>query len=156
MIKRSDNDPATRIADEHGPGPMYKLAEDAGMKHFSYTRPWGNSQVTATGMARYMFELEKYIPNRHEGYARYLLKNITPSQRWGIGKIHRPDWRFYFKGGWGSGTGSVCHQVAFIEREGIRIAAAVMITNSPSHDYATETLRGVFKRLLRDLPDPKG
>lgn len=28
-----------------------------------------------------------------------------------------------------------------------------MITSSPDHEYATETLRGVFKRLLRDLPE---
>ncbi|MPZ70139.1 MAG: hypothetical protein GEU71_11525, partial [Actinobacteria bacterium] len=154
MIKRSDNYSADRIADRLGPNPMYRLAELAGMKDFSYTRPWGNSTVSARDQARFMFNLEDYLPNRHERYARYLLSHIVKSQRWGIGKVPKPEWKKFFKGGWGSGTGSVCHQIAFITRDGMRISAAVMITSSPSHEYATETLRGVFKRLLRNLPKP--
>lgn len=152
MIKRSDNYAADRIADRLGPEPMYRLARLAGMRDFSYTRPWGLSTVSAFDQARFMFHLKRYLPNRHEGYARYLLSHIVPSQRWGIGRVHRPNWKKFFKGGWGSGSGAVCHQVAFITHNGTRIAAAVMITSSPDHAYATETLRGVFKRLLRDLP----
>jgi hypothetical protein len=68
--------------------------------------------------------------------------------------VTKPNWEFFFKGGWGSGSGAVSHQVAFIEREGMRIALAVMVTNSPDHAYATETLRGVFARLMDDLPKP--
>ena len=152
MIKRSDNYAADRIADRLGPEPMYRLARLAGMRDFSYTRPWGLSTVSAYDQARFMFHLEDYLPNRHEGYARYLLSHIVPEQRWGIGRVHRPNWKKFFKGGWGSGSGAVCHQVAFITHDGTRISAAVMITSSPGHEYATETLRGVFKRLLRDLP----
>ncbi len=40
MIKRSDNDTATRIADLLGPKRMYRLARDAKMWRFHYTRPW--------------------------------------------------------------------------------------------------------------------
>ena len=138
-----------------GPKRMYRLARDAHMRRFYYTRPWGSSLITASDQARFFFRLERYIPRRHERYARYLLSHVTPSQRWGIGEVHKPNWRFFFKGGWGSGSGSVCHQAAFIERGNKRIAAAVMITSSPSHDYATNTLRGVFKRLLKDLPNPR-
>lgn len=154
MIKRSDNTTATRIADMLGPRRIYRLAHDAEMRNFTYTRPWGLSEVTATEQARFFFHLERYLPKRHEDYARYLLSHVTDSQRWGIGRVQKPNWRKFFKGGWGSGTGAVCHQVAFIERGGMRIAVAVMITNSPNHTYAKRTLRGVFKRLLRDLPNP--
>ncbi len=154
MIKRSDNAPATWIADNYGPGPMYRLARDSDQGHFSWTRPWGNSTVTAIEQARYFFHLERYFPNRHEDYARYLISHVTESQRWGIGRLHRPKWKIYFKGGWGSGTGSVCHQVAYLERKGLRIAIAVMITGSPSHEYATETLKGMFKNLLHTMPKP--
>jgi hypothetical protein len=154
MIRRSDNTAATRIADLLGPRPINRLARRADMEHFHYTRPWGLSTVTAGEQARFVYKLERYIPERHEGYARYLLSHIVSSQRWGIGELNHPNWRFFFKGGWGSGTGAVCHQVAFLEREDMRIAAAVMITGSPSHEYAKETLRGVFQRLLRDLPKP--
>lgn len=154
MIKRSDNAAATRIADMLGPRPINRLARDARMRRFHYTRPWGLSQVTAGDQARFMYKLERYIPRRHEDYARYLLAHIIPRQRWGLGRVSHPNWRYYFKGGWGSGTGAVCHQVAFIERENLRIGIAVMITSSPSHDYAKETLRHVFGHLLRDLPRP--
>jgi Beta-lactamase enzyme family len=152
MIKVSDNDSATRIADMLGPDDMNRLARRAGMQNFTYTRPWGASRVTAVDQSRFMYTIENYIPKRHEGYARYLLSHVDPSQRWGIGEIRRPEWKFFFKGGWGSGTGAVCHQVAFIQRDGERIAVSVMITNSPSHEYATATLKGVFDRLLKDLP----
>jgi hypothetical protein len=155
MIKRSNNETASRIANILGPKPMYRLARDAGMRRFYYTRPWGSSLITASDQARFFFRLERYIPRRHEGYARYLLSHVTSWQRWGIGELQQPNWRFFFKGGWGSGSGAVCHQAAFIERAGKRIAAAVMITGSPNHDYATNTLRGVFRRLLRNLPKPQ-
>jgi hypothetical protein len=152
MITRSANEPATRIANMLGPGPIYALARDARMRNFHYTRPWGSSTITAADQVRFMYRLERFIPDRHDRYARYLLSHVVESQRWGIGELHKPNWRFFFKGGWGSGTGAVCHQVAFIERDGMRIAVAVMITGSPSHPYATNTLEGVFERLLEDLP----
>lgn len=153
MIKRSDNDSATRIADRLGPRPMYRLARNAGMKHFRYTRPWGQSSIDASEQARFFFHLERYIPKRHEDYARYLLSHIVRSQRWGVADVRRPDWDLYFKSGWGSGTGAVSHQVAFLEKgDGRRIALSITIENSPSHEYSTETLRGIAARLLRDLP----
>lgn len=154
MITRSANEPATRIANMLGPGPINELAHDAGMKHFRYRRPWGLSTVTAAEQAAFMYKLENFIPDRHDGYARFLLSHVVESQRWGIGELDKPKWRFFFKGGWGSGSGAVCHQVAFIKRQDMRIAVAVMITDSPSHAYATDTLKGVFGRLLSRLPQP--
>ena len=154
MITRSANEPATRIANMLGPRPINDLARDAGMDHFEYRRPWGLSTVNAAEQAAFMYRLEKYIPNRHDDYARFLLSHIVESQRWGIGELDKPNWRFFFKGGWGSGSGAVCHQVAFLERGDLRIAVAVMITDSPSHQYATDTLKGVFARLLEELPRP--
>ena len=154
MITRSANEPATRIANMLGPRPINDLARDAGMDHFQYRRPWGLSTVNAAEQAAFMYRLDKYVPNRHEDYARFLLSHIVESQRWGIGELDKPNWRFFFKGGWGSGSGAVCHQVAFLERGDLRIAVAVMITDSPSHEYATDTLKGVFARLLEDLPRP--
>jgi hypothetical protein len=57
----------------------------------------------------------------------------------------------YFKGGWGSGRGLVDHQVALLRRGRERVSVAVLTSGSPGHRYATETLRGVFERLLRPL-----
>jgi len=78
----------------------------------------------------------------------------VPPQRWGIARARPRGWALYFKGGWGSGSGAVDHQVALLRRGGRRLSLAIMTTGSPSHAYATETLRGVAARLLRGLrPD---
>jgi hypothetical protein len=77
MIRRSENESATRIADMLGPGPIYRLARDANMRNFHYTRPWGPSKVTAADQARFMYRLENFIPRRHETYARYLLAHVA-------------------------------------------------------------------------------
>ena len=154
MVKRSDNDAATKVADYLGPHRINRLAAISDMRDFRYTRPWGLSTTSARDQALFFFRLERYVPERHEGYARYLLSHIVESQRWGIGRLHRPNWRFYFKGGWGSGTGSVNHQAAFLERGPLRIAIAIMTRDNPNHEYGSETLRSVADRLLEDLPEP--
>jgi len=155
MIERSDNLAATRVSEIVGGERLYALAHLAGMRHFHFIpHPWGLSSDTSGEEARFMFHLDRYIPPRHDAYARYLLAHITPSQRWGIGRLHHDKWKLFFKGGWGSGTGAVEHQIAFMERGNLRIAAAVMITDSPSHPYAEQTLEGMFRRLLYHLPKP--
>lgn len=154
MIRRSANEPATRIADALGPGPLYALADEAGMRDFSYTRPWGLSRSSARDQVAFMLEVDSYIPERHRAYALRLLTEIVPEQRWGIGETGTDGWTKHFKGGWGSGTGKTDHQVVLlIHGDGTRVALAVMTTDSPSHDYGKNTLRGVFHRLLNDLPE---
>jgi hypothetical protein len=153
MIRRSDDSAASAIANRLGPRPINRLARAAEMRHFHYTRPWGLSRVNATEQARFMFHLERFVPDRHEDYARYLLSHIVRSQQWGIAKLNRPRYELYYKSGWGSGSGGVSHQVAWLERRnGPRISVAIMIESSPSHTYSTQTLRGIAARLLRDLP----
>lgn len=55
------------------------------------------------------------------------------------------------KGGWGAGTGEVEHQVVLLRHGPVRVSAAVLITDSPSHAYAKQTLQGLFVRLLRGV-----
>jgi hypothetical protein len=153
MIRRSDNDSASRIADIVGPRAMNRLAQRAGMRDFAYTRPWGNSRTSARDQARFMLELERHLPARHRAYALRLLARIVERQRWGIGEVDVGDWTAHFKGGWGSGSGAADHQVVLLRHpDGTRVALAVMTTGNPSHEYATRTQRGVFRRLLADLP----
>ena len=63
--------------------------------------------------------------------------------------------KVFFKGGWGSGTGRVTHQVALLEQNDRRLAIAVLTEFNPSHDYGTRTVRGGRARLLQvPLPGP--
>ncbi len=151
MIRWSDNATATRIRDIVGAGAINRLARDAGMRDFQLHPTWGLSRTSARDQAPFMFELERYIPGRHEDYARRLLSTIVKGQRWGIPKAAPDGWEVFFKGGWGSGTGAVTHQVAFLESGERRIAVAIFTESSPSHSYGTTTVRGVATRLLRGV-----
>ena len=152
MIRRSDNETASRIDAMLGRDPIERLADDADMKEFRWHDTWGLSQSTPRDQAYFMRTLRHYVPERHWDYARRLLATITSSQRWGIGKVGVRGWHLYFKGGWGSGTGWVNHQVVLLTKDQQRIGLAVFTERSPSHDYGKKTLKEVFRILLRDLP----
>jgi hypothetical protein len=151
MIRRSDNVAATRIRDLVGNAAIVRLAEDAGMTRFEIASIWGLSSITARDQTRFFLGLEDLLPERHRAYALRLLRTIVPSQRWGMGAVVPDGWRLHFKGGWGSGTGAVDHQVGLLRRGDHRVAIAVLTTGSPSHAYGKATLRGVARRLMRGL-----
>jgi hypothetical protein len=152
MIRRSDNVAATRVRDIVGRRRIERLANRAHMRSFRYHDTWGLSRTDARDQAPFMYRLERYLPGRHEHYARHLLSSIVSSQRWGVADVRPDGWKLRFKGGWGSGSGAVNHQVAFLDRKGWRVALAILTEGSPTHDYGKETLKGVAKRLLRGLP----
>jgi hypothetical protein len=151
MIRRSDNVTATRIRDIVGNGALVRLARRAGMTRFAVNPVWGLSLTTARDQTQFFLGLEGLLPDRHRGYALRLLRTIVPSQRWGMGRTIPEGWTLHFKGGWGSGTGAVDHQVGLLRRGDHRVAIAVMTANNPSHAYGKATLEGVARRLLRGL-----
>lgn len=102
--------------------------------------------------AFFLRRLRDYVPNRHWDFARRQLARIVERQRWGVGRVDLHGWKLYFKGGWGSGSGAVDHQVALLGRGGYRIGLAILTEGNPSHAYGKETLEGVARRLLRGLP----
>jgi hypothetical protein len=121
------------------------------MRAFTSAPIWGLSRIDAADQTLFFLHIERYIPRRHRATALRLLSSIVPSQRWGIAQVRPAGWALYFKGGWGSGTGAVDHQVALLRRGKRRLSVAILTTNSPSHDYGKQTLRGVAARLLGGL-----
>ena len=111
----------------------------------------GLSSIDVADQTRFFLHIDRYVPRRHRRYALRLLGSIVPAQRWGIARVRPRGWALYFKGGWGSGTGWADHQVALLRRGRRRLAVAILITSSPSHEYGKETLRGIAARLLRGL-----
>jgi hypothetical protein len=59
--------------------------------------------------------------------------------------------RLYFKGGWGSGTGRVDHQVALLTHGDERDSLAIMTYHDGSQRYGEEAIRGIALRLLNGL-----
>ena len=155
MIRRSDNVTATRIRDIVGNGALVRLARRAGMTRFEVNPVWGLSLTTARDQSLFFLRLEELLPERHRAYALRLLKDIVPSQRWGMGQAIPEGWTLHFKGGWGSGTGAVDHQIGLLRRREDRVSIAVMTVGNPSHAYGKATLEGVSRRLLRGL-EPVG
>jgi beta-lactamase class A len=151
MIRWSDNVAATRVRDIVGNDGLLRLAHRVGMRAFAPAAIWGLSRIDAADQTLFFLHIERYVPRRHRAAALRLLSSIVPSQRWGIAQVRPAGWALYFKGGWGSGTGAVDHQVALLRRGKRRLSVAILTTSSPSHDYGKQTLRGVAARLLTGL-----
>jgi Beta-lactamase enzyme family len=150
MITRSDNAAADAIYGRVGDAGLFGVAKRAGMKRFDVDGYWGNARITAADMARFFGDLDRVLVRRHREYAKGLLGSIIASQRWGIPQAAEPKWAVRFKGGW-LPSRALAHQAAELrERDGPReLSMAVLTDDQPSHGYATETVRGVAKRLLK-------
>jgi hypothetical protein len=151
MIRRSDNNAATTIRNIVGDAALIRLAHRAHMTRFAPAPIWGLSRVTARDQTRFFLRIDRFVARRHRATAMTLLRTIVPEQRWGVARARPSHWRLYFKGGWGSGTGLVDHQVAQLRRGNLRVAIAIMTTGNPDHAYGQATLEGVARRLLRGL-----
>lgn len=150
MIRRSDNATAGTVLRTVGARRLYRLAERANMRAFSFVWPiWGNSTTSATDQARLFIRIDELVIPRHRRYALRLLASVVPRQRWGIARVVPSGWTIHFKGGWGSGTGLVTHQSALLRNGERRIALSVLTRWNPSHRYGTRTIQGVAARLLR-------
>jgi hypothetical protein len=151
MIRRSDNVAATRVRDLVGNAGLSRLARAVGMTRFTPFASWGSSRITARDQTRFFLHIDARVPTRHRAYAMRLLRTIVPSQRWGIARVIPAGWTLYFKGGWGSGTGAIDHQIGLLRQNGERVAIAVLTVGNPSQRYGTTTERGIAKRLLYGL-----
>lgn len=152
MVRWSSNSAASRVRDLVGNGALEHLANRVGMRRFATAPSWGATQITAAGQSKLMLGIDRYVVKRHRGTALRLLRTVIGPQRWGVGRIRHRGWTLYFKGGWGDGDGEVDHQVALLRRGKRRVALAILTASNPSHEYGKQTLEGIARRLLRDLP----
>ena len=151
MITVSSNDAADTIYYRVGDAALYRLARLAGMRHFSIAGYWANAQLSAEDQARFFNRIDRLVPKASRSYARGLLSSIASYQRWGFSRYSlAAGFKTFFKGGWrGTGAGQLVHEAALFERARTRISMAVLTDGNPSHDYGTETLRGVAERVFR-------
>lgn len=154
MVRRSDNGAASLVRNFVGNSALAGLARRVRMRRFRTAPSWGSTAIDAVDQTRLFLKIDRYVVRRHRRFAMRLLNTIVPSQRWGVWRARPRGWAIYFKGGWGSGSGAVDHQVALLRRGSRRVAVAIMTTGNPSHEYGKATQRGVAARLLHSLrPD---
>jgi Beta-lactamase enzyme family len=153
MITHSDNNAATTVIGIVGLSRLRALAARVGMTRFEPVLPiWGETHITASDQTKFFYKIDSYIAPLHRRTGMHLLASITPSQRWGIGEVAPKGWTAFFKGGWGSGTGLLDHQVVLLQRGCARVSMAVLTMFDGSHAYGKETLKGIFERLLHRFP----
>jgi beta-lactamase class A len=155
MIQRSDNAAASRVYSLVGAAGLDDVAARAGMVYFATRPSWGSTQIAAADQARFLARMPDLVPERHRAYALDVLAHVTGSQRWGIPEAVPRDARVFFKGGWRpEEDGWIVHQVALVERDGRRVALAVLTNRAGSEAYGEETIRGVARRAMRPLLAP--
>jgi hypothetical protein len=156
MITRSDNHMADAVYARVGDERLRHLARRARMRRFSVAYHWGSATFSAADQARFFLRVDRLVPRRNRAYARRLLSSIVPYQRWGFAPFAaRRGFRAFFKGGWrGTASGRLVHEAALFERGALRFALAVLTDGNPSHEYGTETLRGVASRIFGVGPGP--
>lgn len=147
MIRLSGNRAAHRVYRRVGAdAALQAVARRAGMRRIGTNGTWSNVLITAVDVARFFRAADRLTPRRHRAYARRLLTTVVGRQSWGIPRVARPaGWDVRFKGGWRRG---IIHQGAVAERDGRRVALAVLTDENPSHDYGTFTVAGIARRLL--------
>jgi hypothetical protein len=122
------------------------------MTRFVLKARWGDTLITAADQARFFARIDTLVTQRHRAYARGLLAAIIPEQRWGVPRALPDGWRVFFKGGWRELEGrNLVNQSALLEGGEKRAALAILTVDNPSHEYGTETIRGVARRVLRGL-----
>jgi hypothetical protein len=149
MIHSSDNEAASAVLQIVGEAALDRVARDAHMVDYeSGGAFWGFTEISAADLARFFFDQQALIPRQFEGYARWLLSSIEPSESWGIPAVARPEFQVFFKGGWLPEFEDLVNQAARLERPGIVFALAVLTIDNPSMAYGEETIEGVTARLL--------
>jgi len=150
MISSSSNDAADTVYYRVGDAALYRLAHLVGMRNFSVAGYWGNARFSAQDQARLFLRIDRLVPKASRGYPRSLLSSIVSYQRWGFSRYSlAAGFKTFFKGGWRStGAGQLVHEAALFERGRTRVSMAVLTDGNPSHEYGTETLRGVAQRIF--------
>jgi hypothetical protein len=149
MITVSDNNAASAVYRRVGGAGLYRVAAAAHMTHFRDVGNWADAHITAADQVRLFLRIDKLAPKRHRKYLRGLLGGIASFQRWGIAPVAEArDFHIMFKGGW---RNNISHQVALLERDGQRIALAVL-TSGASDGYGRLTETGVADRVLAARP----
>jgi hypothetical protein len=151
MIEVSDNEAADVAYGWVGDAGLLALARRAHMRDLTVAGYWASTLFSAADQARFFLRVDRLVPRRSRGYARRLLSSIVGYQRWGFSRVaRRHGWRAFFKGGWReTSSGALVHEAALFERVGRRFSLAVLTDGNPSHDYGTQTLRGVASRIFR-------
>ncbi len=155
MIYKSDNAAAHAVQGAVGMSGITKVARLAGMRDFKAGGSWIDCKVSAADQARFFYDYLKYVPASRRSFARTLLNGVVSYQRWGIPAAAGPDgWKAFFKSGWLEMDNVLMVQAAWVEKKGVKWAAAVLTEENPTKSYGWDTQKGFAGLLLGHQPTP--
>jgi Beta-lactamase enzyme family len=158
MIEDSDNDAATSLwYAAGGPARIGSFNAKAGLTHTAPSAcvvcqgfPWpGWGLTTSTpddqiALLRQLVTPGSLLTRAERDYALSLMKNVTPSQRWGVSGGVPASVTVALKNGWlplrGSDSDWQVNSVGWIHGGGRDYLLAVLSTGNPSYPYGIDTI----------------
>ena len=158
MIEQSDDEAATTLwGDVGGTKGMRAFDHKVGLVHTSPSNclqcagsswpGWGLTTTTPQDqitLLRQLVQPSAALDRNDQKYALYLLKNVTPSQRWGVSGGVPAGVSVALKNGWlpldaGNSDWQV-NSIGWVSGDGRNYLMAVLSTGNPSEQYGIDTL----------------
>jgi beta-lactamase class A len=158
MITRSDNDAASALWDELGHGYLQHFLDLAGMTQ-TVLGPdgyWGLTQITAYDqikLLRLLLNKNPVLDRASRRYARSLMAQVIPSQRWGVPAGAPAGLTVHVKNGWlpRPTHGWRIHSIGFFTGSGAGYSIVVLTQDNPTMDYGVSTIQRIARAIHRDL-----
>jgi beta-lactamase class A len=158
MITRSDNAAASVLWDELGHGYLQHFLDLAGMTQ-TVLGPdgyWGLTQITAYDqikLLRLLLNKNPVLDRASRRYARSLMAQVIPSQRWGVPAGAPAGLTVHVKNGWlpRPTHGWRIHSIGFFTGSGAGYSIVVLTQDNPTMDYGVSTIQRIARAIHRDL-----
>ncbi len=157
MIQVSDNGATSQLlADLGGAAALERYLRRIGITNTHIKDyAWGSSTTTPQDMARLMAKLGNctILVPRLCRYALDLMRNVVPSQRWGISGGVPGDARIAIKNGWyPQGNGWGINSIGLVSSAPKEYAIAVYTNPNSSMEYGIETIEQVSAQIYPAVP----
>jgi hypothetical protein len=169
MIEDSDNNAATDLWNAVGGGTgIGSFNSDAGLAETTPSGcvvcpgfPWPGWGLTKTvpadqlALLREIVEPSTLLTAADRSYARGLMENVTPSQRWGVSGGVPATVTVALKNGWlplnGSDTDWQVNSIGWVSGQGRDYLVAVLTTGNSTEQYGIDTINGLSAILWQHL-----
>ncbi len=162
MITQSDDDAATDLwNDVGGVSGMQVFLNKAGMSHTELNYAWGLTLLTAQDELTLLDLLvypNKVLSTASRLYVLYLMKSVTPSQRWGVPDGAPEDITVHVKNGWLpypdtslSADDWHINSIGAFNAHDINYEIVILTDGEQSEGYGIDTVQAAAKVINKDL-----
>jgi hypothetical protein len=157
MITESSNSAATTLWDEVGMRHLQRFLNLAKMTHTTLGQDgyWGLTRVTAHDellLLKVLKSSKSILDKPSRSYARSLMADVIPSQRWGVTAGAPTDVTAHVKKGWlPDPVLWVINSIGLFTGHNRNYRIVVLTRDNPDMTYGVDTIQGVAEVINRDL-----